>query len=113
MGTVSPSGTTISARTPATGAGISESTLSVLISRSDSSTAMRSPGAFSQAVMVPSVTVSPICGIRTSTDAATAGSVMVGYPLVPGVPTREPYPSPPPRPAGGSGTTGEAVPPPP
>ena len=66
MGTVSPSGTRSSATTPATGEGISESTLSVEISSSASSTAMGSPGAFSQAVIVPSVTVSPIWGIVTS-----------------------------------------------
>ncbi len=80
MGTVSPSGTMISTRTPATGEGISASTLSVLISSRDSSTATVSPGAFSHDVIVPSVTVSPICGIRTSTDAATAGSAMAGSP---------------------------------
>ena len=69
-------GDSTSVTVPATGEGISESTLSVEISRSGSSTAMASPGAFSQAVIVPSVTVSPICGIRTSTDATTAGSAM-------------------------------------
>ena len=77
MGTVSPSGTSSSATTPATGDGISESTLSVEISSSDSSTAMGSPGAFNQAVIVPSVTVSPIWGIVTS---VIPGSAITGPP---------------------------------
>ena len=65
--TVSPSGTTISVSTPATGDGTSESTLSVDTSNSGSSSATWSPTCLSHRVMVPSVTVSPSWGIVTST----------------------------------------------
>jgi hypothetical protein len=64
--TVSPSGTRISARTPPAGEGTSESTLSVETSKRGSSRAMVSPTAFNHFVTVPSVTVSPSCGITTS-----------------------------------------------
>ena len=50
---------------PATGEGISVSTLSVETSRSGSSTATSSPSCFSQRVTVPSVTDSPSAGIFT------------------------------------------------
>jgi hypothetical protein len=66
--TVSPSATTISERTPAAGDGTSVSTLSVDTSKSGSSRATSSPTAFIHRVMVPSVTVSPNCGIVTSTN---------------------------------------------
>jgi len=66
--TVSPSGTRISFRTPAAGEGTSESTLSVETSNSGSSRSTASPTAFIQRVMVPSVTVSPSCGIITSAN---------------------------------------------
>jgi hypothetical protein len=52
--TVSPSGTIIFARVPAAGDGISESTLSVLISRIDSSFSIFSPGFFIQRRIFPS-----------------------------------------------------------
>ena len=58
-GTVSPSFTRISARTPSPGEGISVSTLSVEISKSGSSRFTRSPGFFSQRTTVPSVMLSP------------------------------------------------------
>ena len=66
MVTVEPSGTLISERTPATGEGISASTLSVEISKMGSSRWTVSPTFLSHLVMVPSVMDSPICGIRTS-----------------------------------------------
>ncbi|VBA55135.1 hypothetical protein LAUMK191_03270 [Mycobacterium attenuatum] len=52
-------------RTPATGDGISVSTLSVETSTSGSSTPTESPTFFSQRVTVPSVTDSPSSGIST------------------------------------------------
>src|SRR6185437_16455668 len=64
--TVVPSGTLISFSTPADGAGISASTLSVEISNRGSSRCTFSPGFFSHLVMVPSTMDSPICGITMS-----------------------------------------------
>ena len=55
-------------RVPEAGAGTSESTLSVETSKSGSSRVTCSPTAFIQRVMVPSVTVSPSCGIVTSAN---------------------------------------------
>src|SRR6266404_9964620 len=66
MGTVWPSLTLISFSTPADGAGISASTLSVEISKSGSSRSTLSPGFFSHLVIVPSKMLSPIWGITTS-----------------------------------------------
>ncbi len=60
--TVSSSETLISSSVPATGEGISVSTLSVETSSSGSSTATSSPTCFSQRVTVPSVTDSPRAG---------------------------------------------------
>ncbi len=51
--------------TPATGDGISVSTLSVETSRSGSSSSTVSPTLFSHWVMVPSVTLSPRAGMVT------------------------------------------------
>ena len=65
IGTVSPSETLISARTPATGEGISASTLSVEISKSGSSLSTVCPTALFQRTMVPSAIDSPSWGIRT------------------------------------------------
>ena len=65
-GTVSPSGTRISVKTPATGEGTSVSTLSVDTSNKGSSAATVSPTFLNHRVMVPSVTVSPSCGRVTS-----------------------------------------------
>ncbi len=65
IGTVSPSGTRISRRTPADGEGISASTLSVEISKSGSSRLTVSPTFFIQRVRVPSAIDSPICGMIT------------------------------------------------
>ncbi len=66
---------------PATGEGISVSTLSVETSRSGSSTATSSPTALSQRVTVPSVTDSPSAGMVTGVpsplppeDAGCAGA---------------------------------------
>src|SRR5713101_7103623 len=67
MGTVWPSATLISFKTPAAGEGIFASTLSVEISKSGSSRSILSPGFFSHFVMVPSKMLSPICGMITST----------------------------------------------
>ena len=58
-GTVSPSATRISVRTPEIGDGTSVSTLSVETSKSGSSSATVSPTFLNHFVMVPSVTVSP------------------------------------------------------
>ncbi|OPZ64301.1 MAG: hypothetical protein BWY83_03222 [bacterium ADurb.Bin478] len=56
----------ISARTPVAGEGISESTLSVLISRIISSRFTVSPGFFRHRTMAPSTMLSPICGMIMS-----------------------------------------------
>lgn len=75
----SSSATRISDTTPATGEGISVSTLSVLTSSSGSSTATVSPTCFSHRVTVPSVTLSPRAGSLTSVPAwALAGAEVVG-----------------------------------
>ena len=64
--TVAPSEILISVRMPATGDGISASTLSVEISKSGSSFSTRSPAFLSHLVMVPSKIDSPIWGMITS-----------------------------------------------
>jgi hypothetical protein len=64
-GTVSSSATLISRSVPATGLGISVSTLSVETSSSGSSTATVSPTALSHRVTVPSETLSPSAGMET------------------------------------------------
>ena len=63
--TVSPSWTLISLRTPATGAGTSALTLSVMTSTSASYFSTASPGCFSQRLICPSVTLSPSWGMVT------------------------------------------------
>jgi hypothetical protein len=63
--TVVPAGTRICVMTPAPGAGISIDTLSVSMSRMISSAATLSPTFLCQLATVPSVTVSPSCGIST------------------------------------------------
>src|SRR5216117_651083 len=73
--TVCPSCTLISASTPAAGAGISASTLSVEISNSGSSRLTVSPTFLSHLLKVPSAIDSPICGINTSTRAIVSASV--------------------------------------
>src|SRR5580658_5592450 len=65
--TVSPSFTLISFNTPAAGAGISASTLSVEISNKGSSRSILSPGFLSHLVTVPSKMLSPIWGMTTFT----------------------------------------------
>src|SRR5579875_2321649 len=70
--TVSPSLTRISVSTPAAGDGTSESTLSVDTSKMTSSSATLSPTDLSQRVMVPSVTVSPSCGITMSANVKSS-----------------------------------------
>ena len=67
-GTVSPSFTLISVRTPADGEGISASTLSVEISNSGSSRSTASPTFLIQRTMVPSAIDSPIWGMTTLVD---------------------------------------------
>src|SRR5688572_32568036 len=64
-GTVVPSGTRICVMKPSPGDGISIDTLSVSMSRMISSAATLSPTFFFQLATVPSVTVSPSCGINT------------------------------------------------
>ena len=71
-GTVSPSGTRISATIPEAGEGTSVSTLSVEISTMVSSASTRSPTPLSQRLTVPSDTLTPIWGITTSTVLPTA-----------------------------------------
>src|SRR5688572_8849830 len=63
--TVVPSGTRICVMKPSAGDGISIETLSVSMSRMISSAATLSPTFFFQLATVPSVTVSPSCGINT------------------------------------------------
>ncbi len=75
--TVSSSATVIPRRMPDTGDGISVSTLSVETSSSGSSASTRSPSFFSQRVTVPSVTLSPSCGMDTETDMAFRDSFAV------------------------------------
>src|SRR3984957_4507772 len=70
--TVVPACTLISESTPATGEGISASTLSVEISNNGSSCCTVSPGCFSHLVMVPSKIDSPIWGMMTSLAEAGA-----------------------------------------
>ena len=65
--------------TPDTGDGTSVSTLSVEISTSGSSSAMRSPTCFIQRSTVPSVTVSPSCGIETVVDIVHLPMVCDSY----------------------------------
>src|SRR5207249_1436281 len=83
-GTVCPSGTRTSSRTPSYGLGISESTLSVDTSNNGSSNATVSPTDFSQRLTVPSVTDSPSLGIEIScagpggADGAAAGGPAPG-----------------------------------
>src|SRR6266550_2951701 len=74
-GTVWPSCTLISARTPADGAGISASTLSVEISNSGSSRFTSSPSFLSHLERVPSAIDTPIWGMRTSTRAIESPSI--------------------------------------
>ncbi|KUG25613.1 hypothetical protein ASZ90_004563 [hydrocarbon metagenome] len=65
--TVSFSNTLISERIPFSGLGISVSTLSVLISNMISSFSTLSPFFLCHLIIVPSLTLSPILGITTST----------------------------------------------
>src|SRR2546425_6321743 len=74
-GTVCPCCTLTSARTPAAGAGISASTLSVEISNSGSSRLTGSPTFLSHLLNVPSAMDSPIWGMSTSTRAIGSPSV--------------------------------------
>ena len=71
--------TSIEIRVPATGEGISVSTLSVDTSRSASSTATLSPTLFNHRVTVPSVTLSPSAGIEMIVPlAGAAGACATG-----------------------------------
>ncbi|CAB4994257.1 unannotated protein [freshwater metagenome] len=79
--TVVSTATSIARSVPATGEGISVSTLSVETSRRASSTAMESPTFLSQRVTVPSLTDSPSAGIVMTVpppDAAGGGVVAGG-----------------------------------
>ena len=75
--TVSPSSTRICTSVPAAGEGTSESTLSVEISNSVSSCSTSSPTAFFHSKTVPSITLSPILGITTSTPPPVGASACV------------------------------------
>src|SRR3989449_1291899 len=77
-GTVWPSCTLISASTPAAGAGISASTLSVEISNNGSSRFTGSPSFLSHLLKVPSAMDSPIWGMRTSMRAIMSPRSAVG-----------------------------------
>src|SRR5262249_162115 len=70
--TVWPSLTLISRSVPATGEGISASTLSVEISKIGSSRLTVSPTFFSHFVMVPSAIDSPLFGLITLIHTATS-----------------------------------------
>src|SRR6188508_214003 len=74
-GTVVPSGTRICVMNPSPGDGISIETLSVSMSRMISSTATLSPTFFFQLATVPSVTVSPSCGINTFIEPNSRGLI--------------------------------------
>ena len=65
-------------RVPATGDGISVSTLSVETSRSASSIATESPTFFNQRVTVPSLTLSPSAGIAITVPAELVGAGAAG-----------------------------------
>jgi hypothetical protein len=71
-GTVVSAGASIDKRVPATGEGISVSTLSVETSSNASSTATASPTFFNQRVTVPSETDSPNAGIEIIVAAPAA-----------------------------------------
>src|SRR5918997_6037047 len=75
--TVEPSETRNFSILPATGEGSSALTLSVSTSARGSSISTSSPSAFSQRVMVPSVTLSPSCGIVTG--LATGSSCLLCF----------------------------------
>src|SRR5215212_7273564 len=75
--TVAPSETRNFSIVPATGEGSSAFTLSVSTSARGSSIPTSSPSAFSQRVMVPSVTLSPSCGIVTG--LATGSSCLLRF----------------------------------
>ena len=64
---------------PATGDGISVSTLSVDTSSSGSSTSTRSPTCLSQRVTVPSVTLSPSSGIFTAWPEPVDSALAFGF----------------------------------
>ena len=66
-------------RIPVTGEGISVSTLSVEISTRGSSVLTWSPTFFNQRVMVPSVTLSPSCGILTETDIGAPSNSALAF----------------------------------
>ena len=76
-GTVVSTGTSIEIIVPATGDGISVSTLSVETSSNASSTATLSPTLFNQRVTVPSLTLSPSAGIVIIVPALLAASAGV------------------------------------
>src|ERR687898_898734 len=75
--TVEPSETRNFSILPATGEGSSAFTLSVSTSARGSSISTSSPSAFSQRVIVPSVTLSPSCGIVTG--LATGSSCLLRF----------------------------------
>ena len=76
-GTVVSTGTSIEIIVPATGDGISVSTLSVETSSNASSTATLSPTLFNQRVTVPSLTLSPSAGIVIIVPALLAAGAGV------------------------------------
>ena len=80
MGTVSPSATSRERTHPAWAEGTSVSTLSVDTSNRGSSVATCSPSFLSQRVTVPSVTVSPSCGIATCSMSTSSGWCRVRHP---------------------------------
>src|SRR5262245_54691699 len=71
-GATSPAGTRISVSTPAVVDGTSIDTLSVSISNRLSPGLMASPADLNHCVILPSATVSPSCGIKTSIYAVPA-----------------------------------------
>src|SRR4051812_41899541 len=69
--TVAPTSTAIAVTRPVAGDGTSVSTLSVEISTIGSSASTQSPTRFFHSTTVPSATLTPICGIVTSTAAVS------------------------------------------
>ena len=74
--TTSPSETNFLTKTPSSGAGTSESTLSVAISINGSSAETRWPSSTDHLMMVASATLSPIFGRRISMDVLPGGGLM-------------------------------------
>src|ERR1700730_9225111 len=78
-GATAPTATRISASTPLVVEGTSIETLSVSISNRLSPGCTRSPAALNHLVILPSDTVSPSCGIRTSISAPQVRNLYAAF----------------------------------